>query len=178
MHECDDKRSVAQLSLPDEVATGELGAALAAALKVLPSGLLVYLEGDLGAGKTTLVRGLLRALGYSGKVKSPTYTFVEPYAISRLDLYHFDFYRFESAEEYLDGGFDEYFGKGGICLVEWPGQAAPYLPPADLRISLAVVDDGRHASLSGLSEEGRTCLTNLTRAKPHGAIFSSSSPPA
>ena len=162
MHECDD--TAITLSLPDEAATLALGAALA---PVLPGKLAIHLEGDLGAGKTTLVRGLLRALGYVGKVKSPTYTFVELYAISRLDLYHFDFYRFEQPEEYLDAGFDEYFQRKAVCLVEWPGKAGGYLPPADLRLCFEVVgegacgQDGRIVRISGASVEGRRCLTSL-----------------
>ena len=171
MHDRDDNANADQdftSKLPDEAATLALGAALALALtRALPAqGLVIYLEGDLGAGKTTLVRGLLRALGFSGKVKSPTYTFVEPYAISKLNLYHFDFYRFEHAEEYLDGGFEEYFQDAAICLVEWPDKAAPYLPPADLRVRLAVVDDGRIAGLFAVSTEGRRCLTNYHLATP------------
>ena len=184
MHDSDDKRCALTLTLPDEAATLALGSALAAALAALTAagehscaGLVIYLEGDLGAGKTTLVRGLLRALGFAGKVKSPTYTFVEPYAISKLNLYHFDFYRFEHAEEYLDGGFEEYFGNTAICLVEWPDKAAPYLPAADLRLHLGVVDDGRIAELSAVSVEGRRCLTNLSPGTSLAATSSSSLPP-
>jgi tRNA threonylcarbamoyladenosine biosynthesis protein TsaE len=125
---------------------------------VLARGLVVHLCGDLGAGKTTLVRGALRALGYVGKVRSPTYTLVELYAVSSLDLYHFDFYRFEQAEEYLEAGLDEYFRGRGACLVEWPGRAAPYLPAADLRITLEIAGAGRRATIEGLSETGKTCL--------------------
>lgn len=160
-----------QLNLADEAATLSLGAALAATLPQdqAGQGLLIYLEGDLGAGKTTLARGLLRALGFSGKVKSPTYTFVELYVISRINLYHFDFYRFENAEEFLDGGFEEYFRQGAICLVEWPDQAAPYLPKADLRVQLVVTDNGRHASLHAVSMEGKQCLTKLQTWASHNA---------
>ena len=156
--------------LADEAATLALGAALA---PVVTSGLVVYLEGDLGAGKTTLVRGLLRALGDQGPVKSPTYTLVELHAISGLDLYHFDFYRFNQAEEYLDAGLDEYFDGRGVCVAEWPERAAPYLPPADLRIVLTVCADGRDVRIDAPSERGRRCLTNF--ALP--AATSSASPP-
>jgi len=124
------------------------------------------------------VRGLLRALGFSGKVKSPTYTFVEPYAISKLNLYHFDFYRFEQPDEYLDGGFDEYFQEAAICLVEWPDKAGAYLPRADLRLRLSVVDDGRSVELSAASEEGRRCLTNCRSSMAAARVgMSSNSPP-
>ena len=147
------------MALPDEAATLALGAALAPGLK---PGMVIYLEGELGAGKTTLVRGLLRALGIPGKVKSPTYTFVELYAISRLNLYHFDFYRFDQPEEYLDAGLDEYFQGDGVCLVEWPDKAGSYLAPADLRLRLSVVEDGRSVEIIAASAKGGACLRCLT----------------
>lgn len=146
------------LSLPDEVATLAFGAAL---IPVLQPGMVVTLEGDLGAGKTTLVRGLLRGLGYGNKVKSPTYTLVEVHAVSGLNLYHFDFYRFNEPEEYLDAGLDEYFQGDGICLVEWPDKAAPYLPSPDLCIRLCVDGDGRRAEVHAASERGALCLKNF-----------------
>jgi tRNA threonylcarbamoyladenosine biosynthesis protein TsaE len=124
--------------------------------------MVLWLDGDLGAGKTTLVRGLLRAAGDSGPVKSPTYTLVEVHVVSGLNFYHFDFYRFNQAEEYLDAGLDEYFADNGICLVEWPDKAAPYLPSADLYIALSVAGDARTISLSAASERGRTCLAGVT----------------
>jgi tRNA threonylcarbamoyladenosine biosynthesis protein TsaE len=111
--------------LPNEAASGRLGAALAAALR---PGLVIFLEGDLGTGKTTLVRAAIRALGYGGPVKSPTYSLVEVYVISSLYLYHFDFYRFESPEEFLDAGLAEYFNQNAVCLVEWPERAAGCVP--------------------------------------------------
>ncbi|WIM05533.1 MAG: tRNA (adenosine(37)-N6)-threonylcarbamoyltransferase complex ATPase subunit type 1 TsaE [Candidatus Nitricoxidivorans perseverans] len=160
------------LTLPDEAATLALGAALAAC--VLP-GMVVYLDGDLGSGKTTLVRGLLRALGDAGPVKSPTYTLVELHAVSGLNLYHFDFYRFNQPEEYLDAGLDEYFSGKAVCLVEWPERAAPYLPAPDLRIRLAMRGAGREARIEAFGERGRRCLTNS--ALP-AAKFSASPPPA
>ncbi len=157
------------LALSDEAATLALGAALAASLA---PGMVIWLEGDLGAGKTTLVRGLLRAAGETGPVKSPTYTLVEVHVVSGLNFYHFDFYRFNQAEEYLDAGLDEYFSESGICLVEWPDKAAPYLPAADMRIELRLGSGtnaaGRIARLTALSARGRTCLAGVT---------SSSSPP-
>jgi tRNA threonylcarbamoyladenosine biosynthesis protein TsaE len=150
------------LALPDEAATLVLGAALAANLA---PGMTVWLEGDLGAGKTTLVRGLLRAAGETGPVKSPTYTLVEVHVVSGLHFYHFDFYRFNQAEEYLDAGLDEYFSGSGICLVEWPDKAAPYLPAADMRIELRVAPgagaEGRTARISAAGERGRTCLAGV-----------------
>jgi tRNA threonylcarbamoyladenosine biosynthesis protein TsaE len=156
------------LALPGEADTLSLGATLAAHL--VP-GSVVWLEGDLGAGKTTLVRGLLRAAGETGPVKSPTYTLVEVHVVSGLNFYHFDFYRFNQAEEYLDAGLDEYFSGNGVCLVEWPDKAAPYVPAADMRIELLVAQgDARIASLTAASDRGRTCLA--------GVKSSSSPPPA
>jgi tRNA threonylcarbamoyladenosine biosynthesis protein TsaE len=146
------------LILADEVATSALGAQLG---NILVSGLVIYLGGDLGAGKTTLVRGLLRGLGYREKVKSPTYTLVEEHEVSGLDLFHFDFYRFTRPEEYLDAGLDEYFARNGVCLVEWPQNAAPYLPPADITVALNVAGEGRSAAITARSDKGATCLTNF-----------------
>ncbi|MBI5898771.1 MAG: tRNA (adenosine(37)-N6)-threonylcarbamoyltransferase complex ATPase subunit type 1 TsaE [Rhodocyclales bacterium] len=159
------------LALADEAATVALGAQLAAHLR---PGMVVWLDGDLGAGKTTLVRGLLRAAGESGPVKSPTYTLIEIHVVSGLNFYHFDFYRFNHAEEYLDAGLDEYFSAGGICLVEWPEKAAPFLPAADIQIELRVppgaANEGRVARISAASARGRTCLA--------GVRSSSTPPPA
>lgn len=149
------------LALADEAATLKLGAALA---PTLHAGLVITLEGDLGAGKTTLVRGLLRALGYGHKVKSPTYTLVEVHVVSGLNLYHFDFYRFNEPEEYLDAGLDEYFQGDGVCLVEWPDKAGAYLPPPDLRIRLRVDGAGRSAELRAGSAKGAACLSALSSA--------------
>lgn len=152
--------------MPTEADTLLLGTALAGAIADDPApGLVIWLEGDLGAGKTTLVRGLLRAAGDNGPVKSPTYTLVEVHAVSGLNFYHFDFYRFNQAEEYLDAGLDEYFSGSGICLVEWPDKAAPYLPAADMRIELRLAPDGdipgRVARISADSAKGRACLAGV-----------------
>ena len=150
------------LALADEAATLALGARLAALLR---PGMVVWLDGDLGAGKTTLVRGLLRAAGETGPVKSPTYTLVEVHVFSGLNFYHFDFYRFNYAEEYLDAGLDDYFSASGICLVEWPDKAAPYVPAADIQIELRVAPgaaaDGRIAIITAGSERGRACLAGV-----------------
>ncbi len=160
------------INLPDEAATLALGAALA---PCMGAGLIVWLEGDLGAGKTTLVRGLLRALGERGPVKSPTYTLVEIHPVSGLNLYHFDFYRFNQPEEYLDAGLDEYFDGKGVCLVEWPDRAAPYLPEPDLVVSLAVAGEGRAGHVQARSPRGERCLTNFV---PPAAMSSNTPPPA
>jgi tRNA threonylcarbamoyladenosine biosynthesis protein TsaE len=145
-------------SLPDEAATALLGGQLAAC--VAP-GLRIYLRGDLGSGKTTLVRGLLRALGVREKVKSPTYTLVEPYVVSRLHLYHFDFYRFIDSREFADSGLAQYFDGEGVCLVEWPERAGAALPQPDLEIRLSHAAKGREVHLTAHSQAGARCLRGL-----------------
>jgi tRNA threonylcarbamoyladenosine biosynthesis protein TsaE len=149
---------VPTLFLPDESATLALGAALA---PHLAPGMVVTLRGELGAGKTTLVRGLLRALGHAGRVKSPTYALVEVYELSRLHFYHFDFYRFHDPSEWIDAGFRDVFNGQNICLVEWPERARGQLPPADLEIALAVTEPGRSATLAALSVSGERLLAAL-----------------
>lgn len=151
------------LLLADEAATLRLGATLAAALE--PSA-RIYLSGDLGAGKTTLTRGLLRALGHTGTVKSPTYTLVEPYNFSRLDLHHFDFYRFGTASEWDDAGFRDVLDSNSVCLVEWPERAGSTLPAADLQVTLGYQGDGRQVSLSAASALGARLLAHVTRSLP------------
>ncbi len=121
----------------------------------------LHLSGNLGAGKTTLVRGLLRGLGFEGRVKSPTFTLVEPYAVSSLYLYHFDFYRFVRPNELLDSGFRDYFNDASVCLVEWPEKAGENLPAPDIKIDLTVEGDGRNATISAHTEVGNDCLTHL-----------------
>lgn len=148
--------------LPDAAATLALGALLGEFLpQARRPAVVIYLEGDLGAGKTTLVRGLLQKVGAGKTAKSPTYTLVEPYVISGLNLYHFDFYRFKFPEEFLDAGLDEYFSDSGVCLVEWPDRARPYLPPADLSIRLVQAGRGRRACIEAASERGWQWLKDL-----------------
>jgi tRNA threonylcarbamoyladenosine biosynthesis protein TsaE len=166
VHPRNDSGPSARLHLPDEDATLAAGARLATAL---PPRLTILLRGDLGAGKTTLTRGLLRGLGFTGRVKSPTYTLVEPYKDSRISVYHFDFYRFTHADEFLEAGLDEYFEGDGIRLVEWPDRAHPYLCAADLEVELQLAaDGGRQLALRALSTEGRRCLEKFvtTPASP------------
>ena len=144
--------------LPDEGATLALGAALAPCVE---PGLTVYLRGELGAGKTTLVRGLLRALGHQGPVKSPTYALVELYEVSRLHLHHFDFYRFHDPREWIDAGFRESFNGRNVSLIEWPERAGGMLPPADVEIVLELHGTGRSAALISSSLRGQKCLALL-----------------
>ncbi|HXF67084.1 MAG TPA: tRNA (adenosine(37)-N6)-threonylcarbamoyltransferase complex ATPase subunit type 1 TsaE [Burkholderiales bacterium] len=144
--------------LPAEADTLALGAEFASCLE---PGLVVYLEGELGAGKTTFARGVLRGLGYSGKVKSPSFALVELYKVSRLYLYHFDFFRFTDPRELGEAGFREYFSPDSVCLVEWPEKAAGALPAADLRVVLKAADSGRQAEIHAETETGRHCLERL-----------------
>jgi tRNA threonylcarbamoyladenosine biosynthesis protein TsaE len=146
------------IHLRDESATTDFAAKLA---KTLTPGLVFFLRGDLGAGKTTLVRALLHALGYQGRVKSPTYTLLEQYEAGGLNLRHFDLYRFRDATEWEGAGFNDEFNGHNICLVEWPEQAANLLPPADIEIQFEILPDGRNISLHALSDTGNKCLKNL-----------------
>ena len=143
--------------LPDESATLRFGAALERAIQ---PGLVIYLSGDLGTGKTTLARGLLRALGHTGRVKSPTFTLVEVYEFSRLYFYHFDFYRFDEPNAWAEAGFREYFNPESVCLIEWP-ERAPALPPADIHVAMSVAGDGRLVEWYPGTEVGRLCLDRI-----------------
>ena len=147
--------------LPDENATLALGAAIARGIE---PGLVVFLHGDLGAGKTTLVHGVLRGLGFEGRVKSPTYALVEVYEVSRLDFHHFDFYRFQDPREWNEAGFRDTFDGRRVSFVEWPEKAHGLLPTADVEISLAIQDVGRVAMLEANTEMGRRCLEATTHA--------------
>jgi tRNA threonylcarbamoyladenosine biosynthesis protein TsaE len=141
-----------KLPLATEQATLALGAALAKG--ALP-GRVLFLSGDLGSGKTTLVRGLLRALGWAGRVKSPTYALVEVYALSQLHFYHFDFYRFKDRDEWVSSGFREHFNPASLCVVEWPEMAGGLLPPPDLHLTLELSGPGRRAGFLAHSAAGR-----------------------
>ena len=119
----------------------------------------IELEGDLGAGKTTLVRHLLRALGVSGRVKSPTYAVVEPYQVGALAIWHFDFYRFNDPREWEDAGFRDLFAAPGLKLAEWSDKARAMLPQPDLRIRLHSNDDeSRQVELSAFTATGQELL--------------------
>ncbi len=148
--------------LNDESDTCELGISLA---HVLESGLKIYLHGDLGTGKTTLTRALLKAAGHTGKVKSPTYTLVEPYVIElnghTVDLLHFDLYRMGCPEEFLEAGFRDHFNEETVCLIEWAEKADSALPSADIGISFEISGEGRKVKLEAVSEKGSRCLKNL-----------------
>ena len=142
--------------LADEAASLAFAQKLASVLK--PS-LTVYLAGDLGAGKTTLTRGLLRAWGFEGTVKSPTYTIVESYELDGFKVEHFDLYRFQSPEEWLDAGLDELFDDNTIALIEWPQMATGFVPAADVTIALSVQDAGRLCTIIPHTELAQKMLS-------------------
>jgi tRNA threonylcarbamoyladenosine biosynthesis protein TsaE len=147
-----------EFSLPDAAATERLGEMLAAGIG---PGRVLHLKGELGTGKTTLVRGLLRALGHPGRVKSPSYTLLEPYNLSSLHLYHFDFYRFKDRSEWLSSGFREYFNPASACIVEWPERAAPHLAAPDVELTLDFAGEGRRARLAPRTPAGESWLSSL-----------------
>jgi tRNA threonylcarbamoyladenosine biosynthesis protein TsaE len=154
MHKTDDTARCRR-HLPDEAATLAFGAQLARKLK---PGMTFYLEGDLGAGKTTLVRGILRALGYGGRVKSPTYTLAETYSLSAFELYHFDLYRMHDPREWLDAGFRDVGDGRVVSLIEWPEKAAGWLPVPDVILRLAISDDAREIECEARSPRGAQYL--------------------
>ena len=121
----------------------------------------LHLQGDLGAGKTTLVRGFLRGKGYQGKVKSPTYTLVEPYDLQGINIFHFDLYRLEEAEELENIGFRDYFDGQGISLVEWPEKAGSLLEEPDLSININILADGRRLEIQAHSALGKDLLLTI-----------------
>ncbi|MBQ0960656.1 tRNA (adenosine(37)-N6)-threonylcarbamoyltransferase complex ATPase subunit type 1 TsaE [Ideonella sp. 4Y11] len=150
-------------SWPDEAACERFAAALAAEPALRRAG--IELDGPLGAGKTTFVRHLLRALGVSGRIKSPTYTVVEPYQVNGLAVSHFDFYRFNDPREWEDAGFRELFAAPGLRLSEWADKARAVLPPPDLRLAIEPQDDDsrRVTALAG-SALGQALLAAGARA--------------
>lgn len=141
--------------IADEAAMVEFGKKLARCSK---PGMVWYLSGDLGAGKTTLTRGFLQGYGHTGAVKSPTYTLVEPYELENITIYHFDLYRIADPEELAFIGIDEYFTENSICLIEWPEQGRGYLPECDVDCTINKYDQGREVSLTGLTERGAELL--------------------
>ena len=155
-------------TLASEQATLALGAELGRRLMfqsaASPNGLQIHLEGGLGAGKTTLVRGLLRGLGVRGAVKSPTYTLVEPYQVEGLAIYHFDLYRLGDPGELEFIGFADYCHAGAVCCLEWPQRGAGWLPPADLVIHLSAGREAHSVLFEPCSSLGKALSQGLNEA--------------
>jgi len=154
------------LWLEDEAATVVFAAVLAENLEDIQ---VITLSGDLGTGKTTLVRALLHALNYSGRVKSPTYTLVEPYEINNRPVYHFDLYRLAHPEELEYLGFSDYMESDALCLIEWPERASGALPDADLEISLDHLKLGRQLSILAGSSSGEVVCRLLEESMIHAS---------
>ncbi|NLY27237.1 MAG: tRNA (adenosine(37)-N6)-threonylcarbamoyltransferase complex ATPase subunit type 1 TsaE [Alcaligenaceae bacterium] len=157
-----------KLFLPDETATEALAVRLAPlicsqkpTIQTPSHGGRIHLRGDLGAGKTSFARALLRAAGVKGRIKSPSYALLESYNLSKLDLYHFDFYRFSESREWVDAGFRDILYSDGVVLIEWPERAGNLLPPPDLDIHIEYAESGRYASLTPYSDKGKLWLTTL-----------------
>jgi len=146
------------LRIESAAAMEALGARLAAAAR---APLVVFLEGQLGAGKTTLVRGWLHGLGHEGAVKSPTYTLVEPYELPAGTLYHFDLYRLSDPEELEYMGIRDYLVGDAVALIEWPERGAGILPGADLAVAIDYRPDGRDVRLRALTPGGQAVLDRL-----------------
>ena len=144
--------------LSDEVATVAMGNQIAA---IIEQGAVIYLHGDLGAGKTTFTRGVVQGFGHTGKVKSPTYTLVEPYELEKANVYHFDLYRLGDPEELEYMGIRDYFSADAICVVEWPEKGGEIIPVPDLDITLSYVDDERKIVIKSASERGVAIVEKL-----------------
>lgn len=145
--------------LNDEAAMVAFGERLA---RAVTEGVVIFLHGDLGMGKTTLCRGVLHGFGHSGAVKSPTYTLVEPYETDRGLVYHFDLYRLSDPEELEYLGIRDYFDAQSLSLIEWPERGAGVLPPADLEIEIVRAGTGRRLTWQYNTAAGRRLAARLT----------------
>ena len=144
--------------LADDHETITWGRNLGQALK---KGSVIFLNGPLGAGKTTFSRGILRSYGFDGAVKSPTYTLVEPYELPIINIYHFDLYRLVDPDEWEYLGFDDYFSSESVCLVEWPSHGEGYLPACDVSVSLEPQQEGRNLTITANSPLGNSIVAGL-----------------
>ncbi|WP_414674408.1 tRNA (adenosine(37)-N6)-threonylcarbamoyltransferase complex ATPase subunit type 1 TsaE [Marinobacter sp.] len=156
-----DATGEAAVLLADEAGTEALGRALARAVKSTGKGATVFLHGDLGMGKTTMSRGVMRGMGHVGAVKSPTYTIVEPYEHLEPMVYHFDLYRLADPEELEYLGIRDYFGDSSLCLIEWAERGEGVLPMPDLQVELEPAGEGRMARLRSRTRAGKEYLDSL-----------------
>lgn len=153
------------LFLADESATEALAQHLAKIVQPLDKSIHIYLKGDLGAGKTAFARAFLRALGVSGRIKSPSYALLESYKVSSFPLYHLDFYRFNCPEEWVEAGFRDMLEEKAVVIIEWPEKAGDLLPSPDLSLYLKYEDAGRSLLLTAHSTKGQQWLAKLTQIK-------------
>ena len=144
--------------LVDEQATVSFGNQLAG---LLTQGATIYMYGDLGAGKTTLTRGIVQGFGHTGKVKSPTYTLVEPYELESINVYHFDLYRLADPEELEFMGIRDYFDNNSVCIIEWPSKGEGVIPRADIEITLEYKNESRDVTVKAISERAKAVVTKL-----------------
>lgn len=147
-----------EFHLTDEIATVSMGNRVA---DIIEQGAVIYLHGDLGAGKTTFTRGVVQGFGHTGKVKSPTYTLVEPYELERANVYHFDLYRLGDPEELEYMGIRDYFSPDAICVVEWPEKGGEFIPVPDLDITLSYMGNERKIVINSASERGVAIVEKL-----------------
>jgi len=154
----DRSEAIAVVELPDEQSMVAFGGSIA---NFICAPLVMTLQGDLGAGKTTLSRGILQGLGHGGAVKSPTYTLVEPYQLALGAVYHFDLYRLADAEELEYMGFADYLADGKLCLIEWPEKGQGFLPIADIAIEISQPKHGRCVTLRANSAVGMQLISQL-----------------
>lgn len=148
-------------TLVDESATVTFGERLSQAIMGINGGICIHLSGELGAGKTTLTRGIVMGLGHDGPVKSPTYTLVEPYQVGKWDIYHFDLYRLADPEELEYMGIRDYFTSHSIAIIEWPQRGEGVIPDADLWVTLRSVGLQREVTITSFSDKGKLLLQSV-----------------
>lgn len=158
--------------ISDEMAMCQFGAKLMriASQMTVEKAIVFYLSGDLGAGKTTLSRGMIQSLGYEGKIKSPTYTLVEEYHLAEQSIYHFDLYRLSDPEELEFMGIRDYFNPHSICLIEWAEKGQGLLPEPDLIIQIDYADDARNLTLQVRSKQGQQIVQQLIASQIDNSI--------
>jgi tRNA threonylcarbamoyladenosine biosynthesis protein TsaE len=150
-----------QILLEDEQKMQVFGEKIAQVIGQINAPLLILLNGDLGAGKTTLSRGILYGLGHRGSVKSPTYTLVEPYDLQIGKVFHFDLYRLVDPEELYDIGFNDYLTESQLCMIEWPDKGGSLLPKADISLQINSNGTGRQVILTAQTSLGSQCVNEL-----------------